>query len=759
MLFQSPPNYAPLERGRGNDGDIRAITLADMLSIVWRGSRIIIFCTILASVLGAAYILTSTPNYVSSAKIFIDPRQSDPLPAEAQNAQTTLINADNLLVDSEMEIARSFAMVKRVATTVRAESDPELTSASRLDAMLNSLRTLVSTAAGTDTGGVNEDFIHRAFARKVFVQRIGTTYVIEIGYASRYPQRAAEVANALAQEYLNQQIESQFESVRRSKEWIRLRLDQLRGKVQEADQAVEDYKSANSIVDVGGTLVSDRQLQELNSQLVTAQAEVSRAKVKYESVRDMIQQGDSATASFEEAGNSAVLSKLRTDYALASKRTAELRTRYGATHGTTINALADMKQLQQLINEEIKRYEQNYLNAYQAALARETALTTSMKTLRIQSLSNSQQQIRLRELQRQANSEKVVYENLLDSFNRASQRETLPTTKARIIEPATVPLSKNWPKSPLIMSLMLFMGLGTGFGLVLIREGLNRYIWTEEELESITQRSFIGYMPKVNLRSFEMARPRLRPRSKSLEPVAAENSIIPSHALAPWRSELSNNFGPLAELLRAVHVHIRLASQNSRAGEGQVIAIASTLPGEGKSTLSLLLALHVAQTRSRTLLIDCDLRKRDLTSRLSPAEQRLLRSREFGHVLRDPIDGLDFIAADGMLNGRSTIDAMVDGLLTQEIEKLKPRYDYIFIDLPPLLLMPECRVLAPAINQVIYVVEWGKTDRASMGRALAASPEIAQCISGSIFNKVDPKKISSYLGYKYTGYGYNQSGS
>jgi len=355
----------------------------------------------------------------------------------------------------------------------------------------------------------------------------------------------------------------------------------------------------------------------------------------------------------------------------------------------------------------------------------------------------------------------------LSTFGKANIRETFSTVGARIIEYAEPPNSPSSPKKKKILLLSLLGGLAAGIGLAFFREHMDSFVWTPNDLERIFPGHSFGMLPNVKNSMPEL---HSRHRKKSMGFVQKsskdkkEKRVLDPKDMAPYHELLSDRLGHFAETLRNIMMSLRLASEQTPGKGAEVITFQSTMQGEGKSTVSLLQSLYLAKNGKRTLLIDSDFRKPSLTRTLTPGGgsdiSALTSSGKRGlqgSVWRDQESGLDFLPVFGAKLSVMDIgaaDLIAKGELSRLIDIFRADYDYILIDLPPILVLPDARALAASLGSIIYVVEWGNIDKKAIIAALKNSPEIAEHVIGYVFNKVDIDKIRKYGNY-YGSHYYN----
>ncbi len=741
-------------------GDEKTISLKEVLSVVRRRIGIIFSTVILCVLVAGGYVFTVKPVYDGSAVVLIDPAQPRVL---ADDTPDAFLLKDNLVVESEIEVIKSSELLKRVANTENIYSDQEFTALSLVSQVKKWVYKELQIAESKKLYD-NKSSIFKSFRERVNVKRIGLTYAIRINYESTDRERAAKIANAIAQAYLDDKLESRYAATKRTNEWLSKRISKLQKEVIAADRAVELYKSENNIVDVSSGLISDQQLSELNSQLIISRSKTAQAKARFDRIKLIIRE-KSADAALEDVLSSREISNLRTKYAAAQSRARELKSKYGATHLAYINFQAQVDRIQALILEELKRIQQSYESAYAISRAREKSLENELDKIKEVYVFTGQKEVKLRELKRQAKAGRDLYKSLLETFRRSNERESLPTINARVIEFADAPVVPGKPKKKLVLMLALVFGFTAGTGLAFMRESLDSLIWTPEDLEKLFAGNNLGLIPQLKIKMPRLKSGRKRGPQKVISRTEAQEEagqlLLEPEQVAPFRVPLADRFNHVSEVLRNILVTFRLIAKNNAHKGAQVITFISTMPGEGKSTVSMLQALYQAGHGHRTLLIDSDFRKPFLTRSLTPDSERGICDLAIDespdmkkYIWHDEESGLDFLPALSSGGRIGAADFFIRGDVSEIINSLRDDYDYIIIDLPPILVLPDARVLSDTIDHIVYVVEWGKVDKESIIEAMKSSPELSNLIIGSVLNKVNIKKIKRYGGYYYGSHYY-----
>lgn len=301
----------------------------------------------------------------------------------------------------------------------------------------------------------------RELKRDVTAARSDKSYVVDLTVNSEDPDKSAQLANAITMAYFDEQAAARTAAARRVSNSLVARLAELKSRVQKADEAVATYKSENNLVGAGGLLVPEQQIVELNKLLTAARAHTAETKARYDQVLELQRKGLDA-GSTNEAVNSNTIGRLREQYGAAARLEASLSAKLGPLHPDVRDARAQAQKAQRLVNDEIKRVAEADRGDYQSALANEKSLTTRLDGLKRESVETDRASVRLRELEREVEASRAVYEAFLVRARETQEQGRLDTANIRVISDAQAPIERNFPPRRLVM-----LGGGAAAGLML----------------------------------------------------------------------------------------------------------------------------------------------------------------------------------------------------------------------------------------------------------------------------------------------------
>jgi polysaccharide biosynthesis transport protein len=749
--------------------------LADMASfavgIVKRQYLIILLVSLVGTFIGVTYLRITPPTYAAKAHIIIDRGKSAFLQQQAVFADAPI---DAAQVDSQIQILASERIAASVVKNLRLTEDPEFvgTAGGPVDTFKgilgDSLRGLgLEIFRRPEPGKSDSDPLHKATStllKNLQVSRIGISFIIEVNYQSHGADRAAQIANAIADAYIVDQMDAKYEIQRRASDWLRNRADELRRQAAERDDAVNAYKTANNIVDADGKLIKEQEVAEINKQLVIAREKTSESLARLnriESILGRLDQGGRPDSSIDgtvsDVLNNPIITKLRQQYLELVNREADFSARYGREHAAVVNLRNQIRDIRSSILNELKRLAESFRSDYLISKQRQDDVEKDLAKSVAQSQETNKAQATLRELQSNAQSTRSLYDSFLQRYMESLQQQTYVTTEARVVVPASPPEQKSSPKAALVLALSVFGGLASGVGLGFLRDIMDRGFRTSEQIEAMIHVPCVALIPLVKKLPWSNQTPPIRITAHGPRTIYPDSSIF-------WTIIES----PLSGFTEAIR-SIKLAADLQRVnGLTTVIGFTSSIPNEGKSTTAASLALLIGHIGHRVIMIDCDLRNPSLTRALTPNAttglvEVLSGEKSVEEVSwRCPATNMTFLPAAGKSNLLHTSEILASSATKKLFEQLRLSYDYIVVDLPPLAPVVDVRATAHLVDFYFLVVEWGSTKIDLVQHALGRARHVYENVAGAVLNKTDMDRIGRYdmrrEGYydnkHYSRYGY-----
>jgi exopolysaccharide transport family protein len=702
------------------------------LGFLLRQYLIILLLVLLAGVAGAIFLVVTPPTYTAQAKIFIGTQKAQFVQQQSLFAEAPI---DNAQMESQIEILLSKAIVASVVQKLKLGDDPEFASPpvgliSRLLQVFNN-----PTAAEPK---LDAETAITTLTDRLTVKRVGSSFLLEIGISSRSPEKSAQIANAVADAYIEDQQEVKHQANRIASKWLQERLQELSGQSAAADQAVVDFKQQNNIVSAAGKRMDEQNLADLNARLVDVRTLTSDALARLTQIEYIIRRWDPKApleASLSDELSKPILTNLRQQYLDLSRKEAEYSAKYGRDHQAVVNLRNRLRELRQSAFDELRRTAETFKSDYAIAKQRQTEVENRLNQVISEAQTANNAQARLRELESAAATYHSLYESFLQRYTGAVQQDSFPLAEARLTSLASALAIKVKPKPIIIFALSLTGGIALGVGAGLLRDLMDRVFRTRNQVQSLLQIPCIAMVPLLKTSASRRTwRASKTPEGRTL---ARDASVF-------WKV-IDSPMSIFAESIRS----IKLATHLHGTEPNRVIGFTSALPHEGKSTIAAAVAQLAAQAGYRVILVDCDLRIPSLSRRLAPSARVGIVDVISGAqsleetVWRDPKTNLFYLPA---VTGAPLFSSEVLGSEATKrfISKLRENFDFVIVDLPPLVPIVDARAAAHLVDCMILVIEWGRTKIQVVRHALDTAPNLHQAIIGVVLNKIKMDHLPQY---------------
>jgi polysaccharide biosynthesis transport protein len=723
-----------------------------VIGILRRQFLVIASIAALATSLGAFYVHMAPPTYTAESTIVIDPRRVQLFP----KATFSEGQIDQAGLESEIELVKSEPVALSTINALGLAKDPEfLSSRGVLGAVLGFASHPFSV--GKPTKPLSESEATKValgvLSKNLLVKRVGFSYNLSIQYRSENPKLAVQIANAIAEAYIAEQLEGKYDSTRRATQWLEGRIEELNQKQKVAERVIVDFKKNNDMITADGRLVNEQELADLNRQLATAHTQNSEAKARLDRI-DAVIRDDSLNKTtgptVADTLNNPVITQLRTRYLETVNREANWSRKYGANHLAVVNLRDQIRDLRGSFLEELKRLRETYLSTYEIAKQAEQDLEKRLADAVSRSQPINQAQAPLRDLESNAQNYRTMYDNFRQRYTESLQQQSFPISDARITTRASLPLGKSGPKTELILAIAAAGGLFFGVGVGLLRELMNCSFCTREQVESALQTPCISIVPSLKSDKGPTLSRNPKPMLSSDQGlgVGSNNQRRISRDSEIFWAVLNSPFSRFAEAIRSIKLAVDL--NNGAVNSKRVIGFTSSLPQEGKSTIAASLALLMAQAGARVILVDCDLRNPSLSRRLAPnAENGIVDVIAGTMTLEDAVwtdqsTKLTFLptVSDNRLICSS--DILAADTTRKLFEELQSRYDYVLVDLTPLMPIVDARATTGFVDCYVCVIEWGRTTSEAVRHAFSDAHKISDNLLGIVLNKADINRLNRY---------------
>ncbi|RMF96606.1 MAG: polysaccharide biosynthesis tyrosine autokinase [Gammaproteobacteria bacterium] len=648
-----------------------------------------------------------TPRYTAELLIMIE--AADNQRFVSLDSVVAGLSGDEQSVQSEAHVLRSRALAERVVQRLGLAQDPEFSEG--LDPALSP--------------AVRLSAILERYLDRLEVAPLDNSRVIAVRFSSRDPEKAARIANALADEYLQSRLETKFELTHQANTWLSQRIAELRRKTADAEAAVEKARAELGLLEGNGITLTSQELAELNTQLVLARTERAEAEARLAQVQQRAGDRGGAETTLEVL-QSPLIQRLREQEAEVQRRVAELSSELGPKHPRMIQLQAEAADLRERIDREVRKIITGLRNEVNVARARERAIARSLDELKSRKQADNQGAIRLRQLEREAAANRELLDTLLARQKETASQEDLNFQQpdATVFSPAVTPAEPSWPRTGLVLGLAGLGALMLGLLTVLLLELMDAGFRSGEQFEQYTGVPSLGFIPLVR-----------KPREfRTLPGYLAER---PASALG--------------ESLRTLSWSLRLAFPDQPPRR---LLFASALPNEGKTTVASCLATAEANAGRRVVLVDADIRQPGCHELAGIAREPGLSNLLAGDAT------VDEVLAEAEWQGLKVIPAgqpssQAPNLLGSErmrklLAELDARFDLVVIDSPPVMAAADARILAGLADATVLVIRWGKTRRSTARLALRQLQGAGARIAGGLLSMVDVKRNAQY-GYGDSG--------
>ncbi|CAH2397574.1 polysaccharide biosynthesis tyrosine autokinase [Mesorhizobium ventifaucium] len=739
------------------------IDVERLLGMAARQAKVVAACAAIGLFLGVLYLQTTPPTYMATSRVLIDEGLNKVV--DEVSAASVSMQTDSAIL-SQIEILHSARLAAVVVDKQKLDQndafmDPPTSAVSKAADFVRGVVRYFRPSPAVGTTDVTQldpatrdamiassrrDYAILKLQNEVQAERIGRSYVISIAYQATDPALATAVTKAYADAYLADQLDASFDATERAAVWLQGRLTDLRESSQAAALAVEKFRAEHGLAVDDGQLISDKQLSDLNGQLIEAQADTARASARYQQYKSIVESGSDnafrdAAISADQPSNS-VISTLKTRYLTVAKRQQDIEANFGAEHPQAVALAKEKADISAQIFGELKQLTESYRNEYEVALARETALRANVALAAGKSSIDNQSQVKLRELEQKATALSTLYQTFLGRYEEASQQQSFPVGKIRVISDATMPKSAATPRTSIVLGLSLVLGVMMGVGFGGLNEFRERFFRTGEDVRDRVGLKFLGYLPIIGSKVAKDDK-----RDGGQANIKTAQSPSAAERRARMRVSIDAPASMFSETLRSAKIAFDVVME----GQGsRVIGVISVLPGEGKSTVAANLAGLLAANGSKTLLVDGDLRNPGLSRSLGmEAEQGLMEAVVSGQTWQsvgkiDRQTKLAIVPAVPRGHFSHTSELLSSAGMRRFIDNAKETFEYIIVDLPPLGPVVDAKAFAPLADGFVLVTEWGRTPRAMVQSILSSESYIANKIVGVVLNKVDLKKLAKY---------------
>ncbi|MGE3366220.1 MAG: Wzz/FepE/Etk N-terminal domain-containing protein [Rhizobiaceae bacterium] len=483
-----PPLSAPVREPRSKADVVTTEpeSMSDTLVVVERGDQdawrplidpsrviggvldskgLIVATTLIGALLGAGLAITTPKKYEAYAEVLVHPRDLKLFDRDLTDVAGLPSDATLAIIENQVRVLTSSTVLNRVVDKLGLENDPEFNGSGGLDMNpLNFIRSLLTRSDGAADPTRLRGLTVQKLAENINVERTGKTFTILVGAMAQSPKRAAEIANTMVGEFLDTANKRQADTAGKATVELTGKLDEMRRNVDAAERKIEQFKAENDIIDAQGRLITDDEIVKLNDQLSIAKARTLELSARAQSAKNL-NTDDVLSGASPEAAASGVLTELRTQYATAKQEAERLSVRLGPRHPEYQAAQAQLDGAREQIGVELRRINAQVQTELRRAVQLEQELAGRLAQLKVRQGNLSTEMVTLRELEREASTQRSVYEAFLLRARETGEQQGISTVNISVISDAQPPLEASGASRAVITGVGGFLGLLFGIGL------------------------------------------------------------------------------------------------------------------------------------------------------------------------------------------------------------------------------------------------------------------------------------------------------
>lgn len=725
----SPPGYS-----YPSYQEEREVNLRDYWKVIRKRQWIILAFFLIAIITTAIGTFTMQPIYRGTTTIQINKEN----PQIVDFKELFAVNRMDMdYYQTQYKLLESRSLARRVISSLKLSEhqeflpQPETLFQKWKSSILSPIRNLFASPRPRKDSleSDKETPLVNAFLSKLRIEPIRNSRLVRIHFDSNFPDLSSQVPNTLAAAYMQQNLETRFIATQQAKEWLTSQLDDLKAKVERADEALHAFGSKHDILSLEEKEnVTILRLTELNTALTKAESERMAKEALYKQMKDG--NFDSIPSILENK----LIMDLKQAYIQLEGQYMKLSESFKPEYPEMVRLQSQMQTIQKRLDAEIKKINTGIKNDYESSLRRESLLRDAFENQKVRAQEMKERAIQYNILKREADTNRELYKGLLQRMKEAGVSAGIMASNIQIVDQAEFPEKPYKPDKRNNLLLGAVVGLFLGVGLAFFFEFLDNTIKSSEDVEQLIRLPSFGMVP-------EISNDRRR---------RAENG-------RPYPVELIT-FGHPKSMLSEAYRNIRTSILLSFSEKPpKKIAISSPNPAEGKTTTVINTGIALSQTGARVLIIDADMRKPKIHKVFDEENGSGLSNFLSGHaelesiIKKTEIPNLYYIPSGPLPPNPSEL--IGSNIFKNMMESLGKTFDYLVIDTPPVLGFADSVILSTSVDGVILVVLSGKTPREALQRAKEILYQINAKILGVVINRVDIQRSDyGYYYYEYQHY-------
>lgn len=705
MLEKVKTNPKMLTRAHSStSAESDEIDFIELFTTLWRGKWLIVAVAVLFVAIGSFYAFrVAVPKYTSTASIALQLNVETFVDIESV---VSGVSKEDTSMNTELHVIRSRGLLEKLVNKLNLVDDPEFNEAIRAEPtfspsrLFGSMKTFIS--GNEDPKPADSELTSTVTAAREAISAVlvRNTYIFDISATTTDPEKSKLIANTLADLYIADQVETKFQATEQAVTWLSEKVTELEIEIRKQENDIKVLRSNTELMGEESLQALNRQLIDVRDRLNETRADLALSETRLGKI-DEFRQSDNLEALVNLLGDP-TLRRIYSQLGTADSSSNKL-------FDDRLSLLAAREQT------AVARLEQQIV-------ALQDAVERQQRSIEVQSADF----VQLQELERQIEATKILYETFLTRLKETTVQRGLQQADSRVLSEALLGRYVE-PKKPLILMLSAILGVMVGSGIVLLKQFVHSGFRTAEELEQYVDLPILGQIPKMDFSKRDQLIDYLNTKSTSAASEAVRNlrtSVLLSNIDTPPK----------------------------------VIMSTSSVPGEGKTTQAISLAHNLAGMDKKVLLIEGDIRRRTFNEYLDGSGKRggILSAMAGNAQLEDLIIRDSRMNVDILMGEKSSVNA-ADIFASEKfkhfIDDVRSRYDIVIIDTPPVLVVPDARLIGQFVDAIIFTVAWDRTTKAQIAESIRQFATANLSLTGLVLSQIDPKGMRRYgYGGRYGAY-------
>lgn len=705
------------------------IDLRKYFNVINRAKWRIFALAVLVSALTVFIVLNMKPVYSAKATLLIEAQQAKAVKIEEVYG---INSGQQEYYLTQFEILKSRSIAETVIDKLQLAKHPEFIGKPGLrDSIQNLLPFLANNREPVSAEQQqlrDRERLVAAFVERLSIEPVRKTQLVNIVYEANDPQLAADVANAIGEAYIDSQLSAKMGITQKANDWLGGRLGELRLQLDASEKALQDFRLREGLIDVAGVRsLGSQELERLGQEITTMRSKKAQIDGFVRAVRQFGAEDMSRLESLPEITAHPGVQQVKAAVISAERKVSELSKIYGPKHPKLISARSELSTIQKNLHEQIQKLINGISEEANTVSQNLAALEAEMQRSKGQYQDLSGKEAEYQRLSREVETNRQLFDTFMARQKETEVTGNFNSAVARFTDLAVAAVDPIKPNKKLIVVLAFVAAVGFGVIVAFVMESLNDTIKTTREVESVLQQRALGVVPKV----------------VGKKPLTELNRMF-----------FAADARQFSESVRSVRTSLSLLGLDRPL---QVLMVTSSIPEEGKSTVSCNLAFAFKQLES-VLLIDADMRKPTIAKRFGlPAFQPGLANYLTGTetledcIVTDEQSGIDILPAGSIpLN---PLELLSGNALPELLTQLRGRYQKIIIDTPPVQAVSDALVVSTHTDAAVMVVRADQTRSGLIQLSLAKLVNAHARVVGVVLNDLDLKLAERYYGnfgyYRY----------